>query len=284
MTAQDSTTASQSLAQPGQSSKFYYPPEELVRNSNIMAYALEKGFENVDDLYQWTIQNPQEFWSDMATRFVDWFEPWQQVLDESEAPFFKWFVGGKINIVHNAIDRHATGPNRDKVAIIWESEQGETTTYTYAQLAQEVNRFANVLKSQGVQKGDRVTVYLSRVPQLLIAMLAITKIGAMHSVVYGGFSTEALHSRIVDAQSKVVVTGDGGYMNGKIVELKQITDDAVDRAHEIVETVIVFQRTGHEIQMKEGRDKWWHELAAQPGMDEPCPTEVMDAEDPLFML
>jgi acetyl-CoA synthetase len=264
--------------------KFYYPPEELLQNSNIMAYACEKGFDDVEDLYRWTIQNPQDFRSDMATRFLDWYQPWKQVLDESEAPFYKWFTGSKTNIVHNAIDRHAAGPNADKAALIWESEQGQTKTYTYAQLAQEVNRFANMLKASGVEKGDRVTVYLSRVPELVIAMLGIVKIGAMHSVVYGGFSTEALHSRIEDAQSKVLVTGDGGWMNNKIVELKKITDDAVDRAHEIVQRVIVLKRTGHDVYMKEGRDVWWHELAAQPGMDEPCPTEQMDAEDPLFML
>jgi acetyl-CoA synthetase len=275
---------SQLSAQEGGQQKFYYPPEELVQSSNIMAYAREKGFANVEELYQWTIEHPQEFWSEMATRFLDWFEPWQQVLDESQAPFYKWFTGGKINIVHNAIDRHLQGPNRDKVAIIWESEQGETKTYTYARLGEEVNRFANVLKKEGVEKGDRVTIYLSRVPELLIAMLAVTKIGAMHSVVYGGFSTEALHSRIVDAQSKVLITGDGGWMNNKIVELKKITDEAVDRASEVVQRVIVLKRTGHEIHMQEGRDKWWHELAARPGMDEPCPTEVMDAEDPLYML
>ena len=271
-------------AQEGDQQEFYYPPEELARNSNIMAYAREKGFANVEELYAWTIQNPQEFWGEMATRFLDWFQPWQQVLDESEAPFFKWFTGGKTNIVHNAIDRHLDGPNRDKVAIIWESEQGETKTFTYAQLAVEVNRFANVLKQEGVRKGDRVTIYMSRVPELVIAMLAVTKIGAMHSVVYGGFSTEALHSRIVDAQSKVLITGDGGWMNNKIVELKKITDEAVDRAADVVERVIVLKRTGHEVAMQEGRDVWWHELTARSGMDEPCPTEQMDAEDPLYML
>ena len=276
----DATPSSSSQAEP----KFYEPPPELAENANIMAYAREKGFTNVPDLYQWTIQNPQQFWSEMATRFLDWYQPWQQVLDESEAPFYKWFTGGKINIVHNAIDRHANGANRDKVAIIFENEQGETTNYTYAQLAAEVNRFANVLKAQGVGKGDRVTVYLSRVPQLLVAMLAITKIGAMHSVVYGGFSTEALHSRIMDAQSKVLITGDGGWMNNKIVELKKITDEAVERADGVVETVIVFKRTGHDVPMKAGRDMWWHELEAQPGMDAPCETMQMDAEDPLFML
>jgi acetyl-CoA synthetase len=268
----------------GEYPEFYYPPQAVVERSNVMAYVREKGYQSFEDLYQWTIADPQAFWSDMATRFVDWYQPWEEVLDESEAPFYKWFVGGKINAVHNAIDRHATGPLADKIAIIWESEQGETKTYTYAHLAQEVNRFANMLKASGVQKGDRVTVYLSRVPELVIAMLGIVKIGAMHSVVYGGFSTDALHSRIIDAQSKVLVTGDGGYMNNKIVELKKITDEAVDRAADVVERVIVLRRTGHDIAMREGRDVWWHELAAQPGMDDPCPTEQMDAEDPMFML
>ncbi len=268
----------------GEYPEFYYPPQAVVERSNVMAYVREKGYQSFEDLYQWTIADPQAFWSDMATRFVDWYQPWEEVLDESEAPFYKWFVGGKINAVHNAIDRHATGPLADKIAIIWESEQGETKTYTYAQLAQEVNRFANMLKASGVQKGDRVTVYLSRVPELVIAMLGIVKIGAMHSVVYGGFSTDALHSRIIDAQSKVLVTGDGGYMNNKIVELKKITDEAVDRAADVVERVIVLRRTGHDIAMREGRDVWWHELAAQPVMDDPCPTEQMDAEDPMFML
>jgi acetyl-CoA synthetase len=281
---QNPATVAQLSAHEGNQQEFYFPPQALAENSNIMAYAREKGFANAEELYNWTIQNREQFWSEMATRFCDWYQPWEQVLDASNKPFFKWFTGGKINIVHNAIDRHAAGANRDKVAIIWESEQGETKTYTYAQLAEEVNRFANVLKSQGVEKGDRVTVYLSRVPELVIAMLAIAKIGAMHSVVYGGFSTEALHSRIEDAQSKVLITGDGGWMNNKIVELKKITDEAVDRAHEIVQRVIVLKRTGHEISMKEGRDFWWHELAAQPGMDAPCPTEPMDAEDPMFML
>jgi acetyl-CoA synthetase len=279
-----STPSTESNGAAAEEPKFYYPSQQLVEQSNVMAYAREKGFSNAEDLYQWTIENPQQFWSEMATRFLDWYEPWQQVLDDSEAPFFKWFTGGKINIVHNAIDRHANGANRDKVAIIFESEQGETTNYTYAQLAQEVNRFANVLKSQGVNKGDRVTIYMSRVPQLLVAMLAVTKIGAMHSVVYGGFSTDALYSRIMDAQSKVLITGDGGWMNNKIVELKRITDEAVDRAGDVVERVIVFRRTGHDVPMKEGRDVWWQDLETQPGMDEPCPTEVMDAEDPLFML
>ncbi len=280
----DQQNTTQSSAGEGDQPKFYNPPQAMVENSNIMAYAREKGFSSVDELYGWTIANPQEFWVEMANRFLDWYQPWDQVLDDSNKPFYKWFTGAKTNVYHNAIERHLDGPNRDKVAIIWESEQGETKTYTYAQLAAEINRFANALKGEGVQKGDRVTIYLSRVPELLIAMLAVVKIGAMHSVVYGGFSTEALHSRIEDAQSNVLITGDGGWMNNKIVELKKITDEAVDRASEIVKRVIVLKRTGHDIFMKEGRDVWWHELVAKPGMDDPCPTEQMDAEDPMFML
>src|SRR6266487_3919265 len=285
MTTKDNpATVSQLSAQEGGQQKFYEPPQQLAENSNIMAYAREKGFSSADELYAWTIAQPQEFWAEMATRLLDWYQPWDNVLDASKAPFFKWFTGAKTNIFHNALERHLSTPIRDKVAIIWESEQGETKTYTYAQLADEVNRFANVLKKEGVKKGDRVTVYLSRVPELLVAMLAIAKIGAMHSVVYGGFSTEALHSRIVDAQSNVLITGDGGWMNNKIVELKKITDEAVDRAADVVHRVIVLKRTGHDIEMKPGRDVWWHELVAQPGMDAPCPTEQMDAEDPMFML
>ena len=183
----------------GEQPKFYYPSEQLARNSNVMSYAREKGYDNFEELYNWTIQNPQEFWGEMATRYVDWYQPFQQVLDESDPPFYKWYTGGKTNVVHNAVDRHADGPNRDKVAIIWESEQGDTTTYTYGQVGEEVNRFANVLKSQGVQKGDRVMIYMSRVPQLLFSMLAVFMIGAVHSVVYGGFSTDDHISRILDA-------------------------------------------------------------------------------------
>jgi acetyl-CoA synthetase len=281
---QNPATVSQLSATEGDRQTCYYPPKELAEHSNIMAYAREKGFSSVDELYAWTIAHPQEFWAEMAHRFLDWYQSWDTVLDDSHKPFFKWFTGAKTNVYHNAIERHLDGPNRDKVAIIWESEQGETKTYTYAQIDAAVNRFANALKSEGVQKGDRVTIYLSRVPELLVAMLAVVKIGAMHSVVYGGLSTEALHSRIEDAQSQVLITGDGGWMNHKIVELKKITDEAVDRAHEIVKRVIVLKHTGHDIYMQEGRDVWWHDLVGQAGMDDPCPTEQMDAEDPMFML
>jgi acetyl-CoA synthetase len=210
------------------------------------------------------------------------------VLDDSNKPFFQWFVGGKVNIVTNCLDRHVDTWRRNKLALIWEGEKGETRSFSYHTLNREVCMFANVLRSMGVRKGDRVTIYMGRIPELPIAMLACAKVGAVHSVVYGGFSVEALHGRIEDSQSNVVITCDGGYMNGKIVELKQICDEAIKRAGS-VEHVIVVKRTGHEIAMEAGRDYWYHDLMALPVArtatgNTRCETEVMDAEDPLFML
>ena len=227
------------------------------------------------------------FWEDRAREF-EWFKPWDQVLDDSNAPFYQWFVGGKVNIVYNCLDRHVQSWKRNKLALIWESEQGEVRTFSYHALNREVCMFANVLRSMGVRKGDRVTIYMGRVPELPIAMLACAKIGAVHSVVYGGFSVEALHGRIEDSQSRVVITCDGGYMNGKIVELKQIVDEALKRSP-TVEHVIVYRRTGHTVNMESGRDYWWHDLMGLPvarsmNGGSRCETEVMDAEDPLFML
>ncbi len=227
------------------------------------------------------------FWEDRAREF-EWFEPWSKALDDSNPPFFKWFVGAKTNIVYNCLDRHVQTWRRNKLAMIWEGEKGELRTFSYHALNREVCMFANVLRSMGVRKGDRVTIYMGRVPELPIAMLACAKIGAVHSVVYGGFSVESLHGRIEDSQSKVVITCDGGYMNGKIVELKQIVDEALKRSPTI-EHVIVYKRTGHEINMESGRDYWWHDLMGLPvarsaAGNSRCETEVMDAEDPLFML
>ncbi|HLV44194.1 MAG TPA: acetate--CoA ligase, partial [Aggregatilineales bacterium] len=198
-------------------------------------------------------------------------------------PFYRWFVGAKTNIVHNAIDRHLTTWRKNKIALIWEGEKGEHRTFSYFRLAQEVNRFSNVLRSMGVSKGDRVTIYMGRIPELPIAMLACAKLGAIHSVVYGGFSVEALADRIEDAQSKVLVTADGGYMRGKIVPLKQTADEAVARSP-IVEAVIVVQHTGEDVNMEIGRDFWYHELAKLPVANGCCDTEVMDADDPLYIL
>lgn len=227
------------------------------------------------------------FWEKQAERF-EWAERWTRVLDDSQKPFYKWFVGGKTNIVYNCLDRHIKTWRRNKLALIWEGENGELRTFSYHALNREVSKFANVLKSMGVKKGDRVTIYMGRVPELPMAMLACAKIGAVHSVVYGGFSVEALHGRIEDSESNVVITCDGGYMNGKIVELKQIVDEALHRSP-TVEHVVVIKRTGKDVPMEAGRDYWFHDLMISPvaravGGGNKVETEIVDAEDPLFML
>ena len=224
------------------------------------------------------------YWARRAAE-LDWYRTWDRVLDDSNKPFYQWFVGGKTNIVLNALDRHIRTWRRNKLAIIWEGENGALRTFSYHALSREVNMFANVLKSMAVTKGDRVTIYMPRIPEVVIAMLACAKIGAVHSVVYGGFSVEALHGRIEDSESKVIITADGGHMNGKLVELKKIVDEALKRSA-APETVIVVRHTGKEVSMEAGRDFWYHELLTLPltRSNLLCETEVMDAEDPLFIL
>jgi acetyl-CoA synthetase len=222
------------------------------------------------------------FWAERAQE-LEWYSPWDKVLDDSNKPFYKWFVGAKVNIVHNCLDRHVKTWRKNKLALIWEGEKGEVRTFSYFALHREVSKFANVLKSMGIRKGDRVTIYMGRVPELPIAMLACAKIGAIHSVVYGGFSVEALHGRIDDSQSKLAITCDGAFLNGKIVPLKEIMDEALKRSP-TVENVIVVKRTGHEVNMEAGRDLWYHDLMSLPIANGKCETEVMDAEDPLYIL
>ena len=254
-------------------SETYVPTEEMIKGVNVPDY---------EALYARSMEDPQAFWAEQAAE-LEWYEPWDKVLDESGAPFYKWFVGGKTNIVHNALDRHVTTWRRNKLALIWEGEPGDRRTYSFHALYRQVNRFANVLKSMGVKRGDRVTLYMGRIPELIIAMLATAKVGAIHSVVYGGFSTEALADRIEDAQSRVLVTCDGGWIRGKTVDLKDIADEAVKRSG-YVEHVIVVKRTGQDVAMETGRDYWWDELMGLPIASPVCETEVMDAEDPLFIL
>ena len=263
-------------------SDIYPPSEAIVENSNVMAYARSKGISSYDELYQWTLDNNEQFWADMASE-LEWYQPWDKVLDDSNKPFFKWFVGGKTNIVHNAIDRHAASWRKNKLALVWEGEDGTQRTFSYHALNREVSKMANVLKSVGVKKGDIVTIYLPRIPELSMMMLACAKIGAAHSVVYGGFSEAALADRLADAQSKVLVTADGGFMRAKIVELKKIADEAMARTP-TVQTCLVVKRTGHDVNMELGRDLWLHELMSLPIAATECDTEVMDAEDPLFIL
>ncbi len=243
--------------------------------------------KNPEELNRQASHDLAGFWAEQARQF-EWFSPWDKVLDESNPPYYKWFVGGKTNIVYNCLDRHVNSWRKNKLALIWESEKGDVRTFSYHALNREVCMFANVLRSMGVKKGDRVTIYMGRIPELPIAMLACAKIGAVHSVVYGGFSVEALHGRLDDSQSNVVITCDGGYMNGKVVELKKIVDEALKRSA-TVEHVIVVKRTGLDVTMESGRDYWYHDLMGLPiartsAGQSRCETEVMDAEDPLFLL
>jgi acetyl-CoA synthetase len=241
-----------------------------------------KSLAEYQALYDKAKADPVAFWSELADQELHWFAKWNQGLDWSQPPFARWFVNGKINLSYNCLDRHLDTPRRDKPAIIWEGEPGDTQVLTYAQLHQRVCQFANVLKALGVQKGDRVGLYMPMIPEAAIAMLACARIGAPHSVVFGGFSAEALRDRLIDAQAQVVITADGGWRKDAIVPLKDAVDVALSHADVPVQTVIVAQRTGQPISMQAGRDHWWHELAATASAD--CPAEALDAEDMLFIL
>ena len=238
---------------------------------------------NISDpsVYERAQKDPEGFWAE-AARSLDWVKPWDKVLDWSP-PIAKWFSGGKINVSYNCLDRHVKTWRRNKAALIWEGEPGEERVLTYSDLYREVNKFANVMKRLGVKKGDRVTIYMPMVPELPIALLACARIGAPHSVVFGGFSSESLRDRINDAQSKLVITADGSYRRGQIVPLKRHVDAAVKDCP-CVENIILLKRLGDpaSIHVQEGRDHWWHRLMADA--EAYCEPEPMDAEDPLFIL
>ena len=223
--------------------------------------------------------DPEAFWAEQAER-LDWFEPWTTVC-EWKLPFAEWFVGGKLNVSYNCLDRHVNSGLGDRVAFHWEGEPGDTRAITYAELLADVKRFANVLKSLGVAKGDRVNIYMPMVPEAVVAMLACARIGAPHSVVFGGFSAESLRDRIIDAEAKVLVTADGGYRRGAASALKPNADAAVAETPSI-EHVVVLQRTGQDVSMTEGRDHWWHELMEKA--DPECEAEPLDAEHLLYLL
>lgn len=251
----------------------YYPSQKTIDKARIKDW---------DALNKLATENQEKFWSDKANELT-WFNKWDSYIDDSNAPFYKFFNGATTNITYNCIDVHLKNHNRNKLAYIWEGENGEQRTMSYFALHRDVCKFSNVLLSMGVKKGDRVTIYMGRVPELIIAMLACARIGAIHSVVYGGFSTEALHERIEDSKSRVVITCDGAFQRGKIVKLKDICDEAVDRAG-IVEFVLVVKRTGHEVKMTEGRDLWYHDLMNLPIASAKHEAEVVDSEHPLFLL
>src|SRR5205809_2950484 len=209
-----------------------------------------------------------------------WMAPWSKVL-EWDPPFAKWFVGGQLNASYNCLDRHLGTPREHKTAIFWEGEPGDQRALTYRELYEEVCRFANALKGLGVRRGDRVTIYMPMIPELPVALLACARIGAVHSVIFGGFSARAIRDRAEDAESHVIVTADGGYRRGTVLPLKKIVDEAIADL-DVVRHVVVFRRTGAEVPMREGRDHWWHDLMAKAAAE--CEPEAMNATDPLFIL
>ena len=259
-----------------QENRLFPPSAEFSQNATI------KSFEEYQQLYAKAKADPQAFWAQLAEKELHWFEKWSEILDW-QPPFAKWFVNGKINICYNCIDRHLTTWRRNKAAIIWEGEPGDSRTITYEQLHREVCQFANALKELGVKKGDVVGIYLPMIPEAAIAMLACARIGAPHSVVFGGFSADALRDRLNDAAAKVVITADGGFRKDKVVALKEQVDLALaDNSAPSVEKVLVVQRSKEPINMVADRDYWWHDLQKQVSAN--CPAEPMDSEDMLFIL
>lgn len=241
-----------------------------------------KSLAEYEQLYERAKADPEGFWAELAEQELHWFHKWDTVLDW-QPPFAKWFVNGQINISYNCLDRHLTTWRRNKAALIWEGEPGDSCTYTYAQLHREVCQFANVLKQLGVQKGDVVGIYLPMIPEAAIAMLACARIGAPHTVVFGGFSAEALRDRLNDGKAKLVITADGGWRKDAIVPLKEQVDRALDNnSAPTVENVLVVERTRQGVRMAAGRDHWWHDL--RQGVSAHCPAEPMDSEDMLFIL
>ena len=252
-----------------QENRHFKPMEEFRNQANV----------KTSDVYKEAEEDRVGFWAKQSERLT-WSKPWTEVLDW-KPPFAQWFVGGQLNAAYNCVDRHLTTWRRNKAAIIFEGENGDSRVLTYQDLYREVSQFANVLKSLGVKKGDRVTIYLPMIPEAAIAMLACARLGAPHTIVFGGFSTEALRDRINDAEAKVLITSDGSFRRGTIVPLKANADTAVAGAS-CVENVVVVQRTGNEVSMQEGRDIWYHEAMKNASIT--CPAEPMDAEDTLFIL
>ena len=229
-----------------------------------------------------SLNNPQEYWAEKA-KAIDWFEPFSKALDDSNPPFYKWFPDGKLNVCYNALDRQVKSDRKNKLAYVWEGDMGETRTYTYYQLYREVNRFAKALKDLGIKKGDRIGVFLPVIPELPITLLAISRIGAVHTVVFSGFSAEALADRIRDSQAKILITVDGSYRRGKPIAIKDTVEHALPNMPTI-EKVIVVKRTGQPVQMKDGRDVWYHEILSYADTNVYVEPEIMNADDPLFIL
>jgi acetyl-CoA synthetase len=267
------TTASSQITSLWKKERVFKPPKEFTARANIKTMAQYR------KMYAESIRSPEKFWAKMAKE-LHWFKPWRKVLAWKE-PFSQWFVGGKINVSYNCLDRHLSTWRKNKAALIWEGEPGEVRVLTYQQLHTETCKFANVLKQNGIKKGNRVMIYMPLVPEAAVAMLACTRIGAPHCVVFGGFSAQALIDRIHDCQAKMVITADGGYRRGNIVPLKVNVDEALAQCPTI-EKVIVLKRAGNDVKMEPGRDLWWHEAMMNASDD--CPAASLDSEHPLFIL
>jgi acetyl-CoA synthetase len=252
--------------------------------ARFSARARLRSMEDYREMHRRSLEDPQGFWAE-AARELHWFREWDRVLDDSKAPFYRWFSGGRTNICHNAVDRWAEGPTANKRAIIWEGEPGDRRDLTYAELKREVCRFANVLRQLGIEKGDTIAIYLPMIPELAVAVLACARIGAVHSVIFAGFSAESIKDRVLDAESKMVITGDGGWRRGAVLPLKAVVDKGVADCPCVESVLVVPRNPGGErmdCDMQQGRDHWYDELAA--GVSDDCPCEEMDAEDLLFLL
>ena len=260
------------------SEKRTFPPsKEMSERAHIGS------IEEYEKMYKRSVDDPEGFWGEVAEKNISWFKKWDKVLEyDFDKPEIKWFLGGKLNASYNCLDRHLEAGRKDKIAILWEADDGSNRTYTYEQLHLQVNRFANVLKKNGVGKGDRVGIYMPMIPELAIAMLACARVGAINSISFGGFSAQALKDRINDCGAKLVITSDQSVRGGKHIPLKINVDNAVEDCP-TVEKVIVVKHVG-DIDMKEGRDIWWHEEMAAADIEDYCKPEEMDAEDPLFIL
>jgi len=253
--------------------RVFKPSKDFAKRAQI------KSLDQYRRMYRESISRPDKFWGREAKELT-WQKQWKKVV-EWKVPFAKWFVGGKLNLSENCLDRHLASPRRNKAAILWEGEPGDRRTLTYQQLHHEVCRFANVLKRNKIDKGDRVIIYLPTIPEAAIAMLACARIGAVHSVVFGGFSADAIRDRIADSGAIAVITADGSYRRGAIVPLKKNVDDGL-HGKTSIKRVIVFRRAGNDIHMEEGRDVWWHRELEY--VDANCPPAALDSEHPLYIL
>jgi acetyl-CoA synthetase len=255
------------------------PSKEFSQKAHI------KSSKEYEQIYKQSVDNPEKFWGEQAEKNLTWYKKWDKVLDyDFHKPSIKWFTGGKLNVSVNCLDRYITTTTRNKAAIIWEADGGDYRTYTYQQLYTEVNKFANVLKKKGIKKGDRVTIYLPMIPELPIAMLACARIGAIHSIVFGGFSSKSLMDRIQDCESSLLITADEGVRGGRFVAMKSNADEALNECPKVKNVIVVQHACTNKVNLEPNRDSWWHEEMNAPDIALYCEPEKMDAEDPLFIL